>query len=308
MSLTSSIALTSLSLALSTAASAQSGIGETALGSTNFLTDAQLTAMELSTRMGEQLRQYAPIGQIADLIVDGTTGEITYLVIEEEIPLAGMNPQRIIPWDKLIWRNDPDGEGKIVEILMTEEEFLGLPSFVAAESELLTTARRQREGDVAPPVSHSSDKKEEKEEPHPMYLTSSLTELDVFPAGGAAPLSAIESAVFDLDEGRLAFFTMDIAGKSYLVPLETLSFDEGKKAEDATGHEELVAFVPFEESELGDGPTLADEDRRNARNPKFREESIRFFDQWKKDDGQKKARAKDKGEGERKGAEKPDGK
>lgn len=272
----------------------QQGIEENALGSTNFLTDRQVTAMQLSTRMGEQLRQYAPIGEIADLVVDGKTGEITFLVIEEEIPLQGVNPQRIIPWDKLIWRDEPEGDGRIVEILMTEEDFLGLPSFVAAESELLASAEDKVQGDTAAPISHSGGQKKEKEKPHPMYLASALTDLDVFPDGGDAPLSAIESAVFDLDEGRLAFFTMDVAGGNYLVPMEAVSVREGEKSKKATGEKQLVAFVPFKESELGDGPTLDDEDRRNARNPKFRDDSIRFFSQWmKKNESEKDQSSKD---------------
>lgn len=259
--------------------------------SENFHRDSEIRGMDLWSAEDAD-GERADIGDINDFVVNARTGAISHVVISSGGLGSVGDTLRALPWADIRWSENEDGE-RTASIDMSEDAFQALKGFDEKDLDKLVgkkavEANAERLKDASKDLGRDDVEDAAKglrESAGVMatnHLCSDLTGLDVFGPGEDEAFTSIGSLVFDCDNAAVAFVTLEANDEEYLVPFSTLAIrpiapEEGEEIEDADDVE-YAAHAPRNEAGMKGAPTIDEDEKRTAMNPRFRAEVYAHYE------------------------------
>ena len=240
-----------------------------------FLPHTQVMRQTVWAKVGEET---VGLGAVANLVVDGTNGSVSHVVVVAGEKSTEPGKLRAIPFSSLGWTMNAEGQPQAM-LSMEARAYDALPAFDPSNLDKLTGAKAVDA--AAKRVDEATDEMsaEEKAEaiknaraataaPSRSVLASSLAGLEVFAPSERAPFGAASTLVIDCTTGNVAFAEVAVADASYLVPFSILKV---RSLPGADGGEPTLSVVaPTNAEGMVGAPTIDATQELTAQNPRFR--------------------------------------
>ncbi|MEM9378302.1 MAG: hypothetical protein AAGB93_00025 [Planctomycetota bacterium] len=203
------------------------------------------------------------LGTIDDLVLDGATGQLSHVIVEREKAL------RAIAWKDVTWGRTDDGALQpTAEMSVVDLE--ARPTLKEKDADLIVGRR---------PAASDAERS---------HLLTEAGDASVLATTARTPIATVDDLVLDLHAGRVAFATVTLERKQYLVPTEKillrlLEREEKAKKEAEDGAEaddegpKLVALLAMSKDALADAPTIDAEKEATPSHPRFRDAVYRYY-------------------------------
>ena len=240
-----------------------------------FLPHTEVMRQTVWAKVGEET---VNLGAVANLVVDGTDGSISHVVVLASEKSGDAGKLRAIPFSSLGWTMNAEGKPQAM-LNIEARAFEAIPAFDASNLDKLTGAKAvdavaKRATDAASELTAEAKAEVIKNArgasaaPSRSVLATNLVGLEVFAPSERAPFGAASTLVVDCTTGSVAFAEVAVADSNYLVPFQILKVRTTPGADGAAATLSVVA--PTNAEGIAGAPTIGSSEELTAQNPRFR--------------------------------------
>lgn len=240
-----------------------------------FLPQSEILRQTVWAKVGDE---NVDLGAVANLVIDGTNGSVSHVVIKASDKSAEPGKLRAIPFTGLGWSMNPEGKPQAM-LSMEARAFEAMPAFdpkamdqLAGASAMDAAAKRIDKATKGKGAEETADAVKKAREASAgaarSVLASNLAGLQVFAPSEREPFGAAANLVIDCTAGKVAFAEVAVADANYLVPFQILKVRSVPGAEGAAPTLSVVA--PTNAEGMVGAPTIDASKEQTAGNPRFR--------------------------------------
>ena len=250
-----------------------------------FVGHSAIVGIDLKSSVAQADGEPLDLGDISDFVVNGATGQISYVVISSGGVGEVGHTLRTVAWDMIAWGKNDDGAAT-ASVQLNEEQFTAIPEFKVENLEMLTgrgavEAAAKRAGDAAKDWTDEEKDAMAKKAREAMgkasktHLATSINGLGIYGPAGDKAFASVGELIIDAERGAVAFTSVEANDVTILMPFQAIELKATESDSDAKP--EYRAMVSKGEADLAGAPAVDDENNMNASNPRFRAATYTFF-------------------------------